>query len=227
VLFRSRVTTYELGFKVDFFDRLLRVNGAVFNNQIKDLQSGFVSLFSGGAVQFITAGKARTRGFELDGTLMPLPDLDPGLAVTFNGAYVDAKYQNFDPCPGFQPDMGGLYSGNLDCSGNQIVRSPKYSGSVGLVQAIDLRDGTMELAVDNYMNSGFYYDAYNTVKEDNYSVLNARASYLHLPWNTRITAYTKNLLGEKYHFQQFQSDFGLTKTLAAPREYGIRVNYDF
>ena len=222
----EKVTSYELGFKTDLFDRLVRLNGAVFRNDISNLQSGFVSVLSGGAVQFITAGSATTQGVEVDGTAMPLPNLDPGLALSFNAAYVKAEYDNFNPCPGFREGTG-LYASSLDCSGNDVVRSPKFSGSVGFVQAIELSQGTLEIAADEYFNSGFYYDAYNTVKEDSYSTLGGRVSYLHDPWQLRVTLFVKNALDEKYHIQQFQSDFGLTKTLAPPREYGVRLNWNF
>ncbi|MGQ0700357.1 MAG: TonB-dependent receptor [Panacagrimonas sp.] len=222
----EKVTSYELGAKVDFFNGLLRVNGAIFYNEITDLQSGFVSVLSGGAVQFINAGSATTQGVEFDGTLIPFPEADPGLAISFNAAYVDAKYDDFDPCPGFR-EGSGIYAANLNCSGNEIVRSPKTSGSIGLVQAVQLQSGTVEFAVDNYYNSGFYYDAFNTVEEDAYSTLSSRVSYLYDRWKLRLTVFGKNLLEEAYHIQQFQSDFGLTKTLAAPREYGLRVNWDF
>ena len=82
----EKVTTLEAGAKVDFFNGLLRVNAAVFNNKIDDLQTGFVSLATSGAVLFITAPGARTRGAEIDGTLIPLPKLNPGLALTGNAA---------------------------------------------------------------------------------------------------------------------------------------------
>ena len=222
----EKVASIELGMKADFFNRLLRLNGAIFNNKITNLQSGFVSVLSGGAVQFINAGEATTRGVEVDGTALPMPDMNPGLALTFNAAYVDAKYDDFNPCPGFN-ETTGLYASNLDCSGNEIVRAPKVSGSIGFVQAIELSQGSLEFALDNYYNSGFYYDAYNTVKEAAYSTLGGRVSYLHDPWGLRVTAFAKNGLDERYHIQQFQSDFGLTKTLAAPREYGLRLNWQF
>ena len=222
----EKVTTYEVGAKVDFFGGALRVNGALFNNEIDNLQTGFVSLLSGGAVRFLTAGAARTRGAEIDVIAMPMPNLNPGLAITGNAAYVDAKYTNFKDGSGFGPNTG-LYVTGQDFSGNEIVRAPKYSGGLAVVQAIELDRGTLEFAVDGYYNSGFYYDAFNTVEEKAYTLMNARISYLHAPWNLRITLFGKNVLDERYHFQQFQTDFGVTKTLAAPREMGVRLNWDF
>jgi iron complex outermembrane receptor protein len=222
----EEVTTYELGAKLEFMDGLLRVNGALFDNQIRNLQSGFVSLLSGGAVSFETAPAARTRGAEFDGTLVPLPDLDQGLAITANGAFVDAIYTSFAHGQGFGSGTG-IYNSDLDFDGHKIVRSPRVSGGVGLVQSLDVWQGTAELAVDEYYNSGFYYDPYNTAREGAYFVLNSHASYLYSPWNTRLTVFGKNLLDRRYHLQQFQTDFGITKTLAPPCEFGLRISWNF
>jgi iron complex outermembrane receptor protein len=158
--------------------------------------------------------------------LVPLPERDPGLALTANAAYVDAKYSEFPNCPGFQRGSG-FYSGTLQCTGNDIVRTPRISGGIGLVQSVDVGNGTLEMSVDGYFNSGFYYDAYNTVRENAYEIMNGHVSYLYTPWNTRVTFYGKNLLDARYHDQQFQTDFGITKTLAPPLEFGIRLNWNF
>lgn len=222
----EEVTTYELGVKVDFLDGLLRVNAAVFDNEIENLQSGFVSLLSGGSVRFLTAKKARTQGAEADITWLPMPDSNPGLALAGNAAYVDAKFKDFQNCAGFE-EGSGLYNGALDCSGNRMVRTPEWSGGVGAVQSLDVGSGTLEIAVDEYFNSGFYYNANNTVKEKAYRLLNARVSYLYTPWNIRLTAFGSNLTNRRYHIQQFETDFGTINTLASTREYGLRLNWDW
>lgn len=222
----EQVRAVELGAKLGFLDGLLQINGAAFNNDIRDLQSGFVSLLSGGAVQFLTVPAARTRGAELDGSWIPFADWNPGLVLTGNTAYVDATYTDFPAGPGFEKTTG-IYSNRLNFTGNRIVRVPKWSGSVGFVQSLGVPGGALEFGADQYHNSGFYYDSYNTTKEKPYSIVNARISYLHERSNARVTLYGKNVLDERYHVQQLQTDFGLVSTLAAPREYGIRVNWDF
>ncbi|MGQ0622886.1 MAG: TonB-dependent receptor [Panacagrimonas sp.] len=222
----EKVTSFELGAKLDFLGGGLRVNGALFNNEIDNLQSAFVSLASGGAIRFLTAGAARTRGAELDVIWLPMAQTNPGLAITGNLAYVDATYTDFTDGSGFLPGSG-LIATHLDFSGNEIVRAPKLSGGLGIVQAIELERSSVELAVDGYSNSGFYYDAFNTVEEKAYTLVNARISYLHAPWNLRTTLFGKNLLDERYHVQQFQTDFGINKTLAAPVEYGLRLTWEF
>lgn len=222
----EKVTSIEIGAKVDFFDGLLRLNGAIFKNDIKDLQTGFVSLLTGGSVKFLTVPGARTRGAEFDGTLIPMPDMNPGLALTANAAYVDAKYTDFPNGEGYDP-LTGIYTPNLNFDGNRIVRAPKFSGGIGAVQVIDLDNGSIELAVDNYFNSGFFFDSYNTVKQPAYSILNARASYLYEPWKVRVTLFSQNILDESYRVAVLQTDFGKLTTRGPPLEYGLRLRWDF
>ncbi|MDB5969679.1 MAG: TonB-dependent receptor [Hydrocarboniphaga sp.] len=223
------VTSYELGFKADFFARLLRLNAAIFDNSIKNKQTSNVALISGGAVRLDNAQKASIRGAEFDLTLTPLPDLDPGLAVTANGAYLHTVYDKFTSADDFNPTTG-IYSSNLDNTGHEIERTPKFSGGVGVTQTMEAgRTGELELGADVYYNSGFFYTATNddNDKEDAYKLVNARVSYLYTPWDLRITAFGKNLFDERYHTGLFQTDFGILSNLAYPVTYGLRVDWIF
>ena len=220
------VTSYEIGSKTDFFDGDFRLNTAIFYNEIEDLQDGFVSLLSGGAVSFNTAKAARTQGFEFDFQWVPMAEWNPGLVITGNFAYVNAIYTDFKNGEGFRED-NGIYQSNLDLSGFRLRNTPERSGSIGFVQAIDFEDSTVELGADIYHSSRFFYNANNTVSEDPYNLVSARVSYEYLPWQTRLTVFGSNLLDERYHVQQFETDFGVLKTLAPPRSIGARVNWEF
>jgi iron complex outermembrane receptor protein len=222
----EKISTYEAGVKSEFLDGRLRLNGAVFYNKIRDLQTSFISLLSGGALRFETAPAARTLGGEVDGTFVPLPEWDPGLALTGNAAYVKANYTDFPDGSGFAPGTG-LFQSNQDFTGNRMVYAPTVSGSIGLVQTIETANGSWELSADNYYNSGFFADSANIIKQSGYTVQNARISYLYNPWNMRLTLFGTNLADHHYFRQQFPSDFGVLTALSAPREYGIRLHWDF
>ncbi|MDB5971504.1 MAG: hypothetical protein JWQ90_3954 [Hydrocarboniphaga sp.] len=226
----QEVTSYELGIKSEFPKYGLRLNAAAFYNDIRDPQVLYVSVLTGGAVVLENAQKARTKGFELEGSLLPLMDLDPGLVLTGNLTYVDARYTEFTNGSGYNPNLLYLSASNLDFAGNRIPRTAKWTGSFGFVQTIEAgNSGEIELAADATYNSGFYWNAQNTpfVKEDAYTLIDARLSYLYRPWNVRVTAFGSNLTDERYHEAQFQTDFGDTVTLAYPRQYGLRVGLTF
>ncbi|HKY91114.1 MAG TPA: hypothetical protein VJM11_08740, partial [Nevskiaceae bacterium] len=62
--------------------------------------------------------------------------------------------------------------------------------------------------------------------QDGYDVFGARVSYLYEGWGLRLTAFCKNLGDEKYTAGTLQTDFGSLTTLAPPRTYGLRLNWD-
>ena len=229
----EKVTAYEIGYKGDLLDGALRFNAAVFQNQIKNLQVQTISLTSGGAVKFETAGGARIRGAEFDATWLVLPETLPGLVVTAGGAYLDGKYTSYREGSGYDETTGLYFDGtifpNRDFTGNKIVRTPKFSGNLGLGYTFNLGEGSLELAADVYHNSGFYYSAQNTsvAQEDAYDVVNARISYLYDPWNVRVTAFGKNINNAKYHYVMSELDFGTSALLAPDAVYGVRLNWDF
>ena len=89
--------------------------------------------------------------------------------------------------------------------------------------------GALELAGDYYYNSGYYYLAQNTPNtfEDAYELVNARISYLYRPWSARLTLFGANLGDEQYKLAQFHTDFGRHDSLAPPRTWGLRINWEF
>ena len=223
----EEVTQYELGVKSEWMDGNFRINGAIFETTIDNLQSGFVSLLAGGAVTLENAGQAQIRGAEFDMTLVPFPEWNPGLVVTANGGYLDAIYTDYRDGAGYDEDTG-LFSNNLDFTGNNIVRAPELTAGVNVIQtfAIGL-DNELEVSVDAYYNSGFAYTPQNTIEEPSYMIVNGRLSYYYIPWRIRLTAFGQNLDNERYHYARFQTDFGVNQTLAAPRQYGLRLQWDY
>ncbi len=224
----EEVTSYEVGFKSDLFERSLRFNVAAFESEIQDLQTGFVSLTTGGAINFENAGEARIRGIEFDATAIPFSRWNPGLLLTVGGSWLDATYTDYVGGSGYNENTGLSYS-NGNFTGNRVVRTPKFSGSATLSQVIDVSSGAFEIGVDYYYNSGFYYLAQNSANsfEDSYRIVNGRISYLHAPWNLRVTVFGENLIDERYRLAQFHTDFGRADTLAPPVTAGVRLNWEF
>lgn len=231
----ENVTSYELGLKLDLLGGALRFNSAIFQNKTKDVQVQVISLTSGGAVQFENAGGARSRGAEFDMTWVPFTERLPGFVLTANGSYLDSTYTSFQNGSGFD-EMTGLFFGKTslvspgrDFTGNRVVRTPKFSGSIGPSYSFEAGDGDVEVAADYYLNTGFFFSAQNTqvAKQDSYGILNARIAYLYRPWRTRLTLFGQNVTDSKYYLYQFENDFGTSGMLAAPAVYGVRLNWDF
>lgn len=81
------LTNYEIGFKTTLANGLLRLNGAVYQQDWKNFQFAYLGPNS---FTIITNGpNARIRGFDLDAAI----SLDR-LSINLSGAYTDAKIRN-------------------------------------------------------------------------------------------------------------------------------------
>ena len=224
------VTTKEIGLKSQFFDQGLTMNFAIFENEIEDLQVQFISLLSGGAVSLENAGGARIRGIDFDSQWVPMPDMNPGLVLALTGSYLDSEYTSYVNGSGYNEGDGFYNNRQGDFTGNRVTRTPKFSGSFGLNQVVEVSDlGELEFSTSVYYNQGFYYLAQNSPVswEDEYYVVDAALGFLHYDTNIRVTAFGKNLSDDRYTYSQFHTDAGRSDYLAPPRTYGLRVNWEY
>lgn len=234
----EKLTNYELGIKGTLGDGTFRYSGGLFQNDIDDLQVLFISVQSGGAVTIENAGKAKIRGVDFDLLWQPLPEALPGLVLTGSGAVLDGEYVEYKNGSGFDEATGAFFGqGSLaaaalpgrDFSGNDTVRTPKYSYNVGATYSFDIAAGVVELGASYYYNDGYFFSAQNkdSVSQPSYSLINARASYLHNSSGVRLSLFGKNLGDELYWYNQFETDFNTIGTLAPGRAWGLRLDWQF
>jgi outer membrane receptor protein involved in Fe transport len=128
----------EIGVKSTLLDGQARLNATAYWYRFDDLQ---VDFFNAPVFAFTTlnAGKARTRGFEVEGELAP--SFLAGLTLRSSAAFNDAKYLDFvAPCWGGQTPAQGcnlIVPGTVgtpgqDISGRPTTVAPKWSTSYGI-----------------------------------------------------------------------------------------------
>jgi iron complex outermembrane receptor protein len=217
----EEVENYEIGLKSDWLDRRLRINGAIFQTKIQDLQVQYLSLLSGGVTTFENAGQATVRGAELSTVIVPFADVLIELAST----YLEGTYDSYINGSGY--DENGVYSSDNDFSGNTIVRNPKLTTSLSFNWNPEVPGGYVGLGADVYANSGYYFDAQNSNEQESYTQFNVRMSYLYEDWNLKITVYGDNITSQKRYLFKFPNDFGVVGKLAPPAVYGLRLSYDY
>ncbi len=127
------LSNYEFGFKTSWFDRKLRLNGAVFYEKWNQLQFGLSPVGSAGVTNIYNAGDARVYGAEMDFNLRL-----GGLTFSGSGTYIDAAlttdFCSFDA------------SGNPDCTlgvvaaprGTSLPVQPKFKGNMTARYDFDL-----------------------------------------------------------------------------------------
>jgi iron complex outermembrane receptor protein len=224
----EETTAYEIGFKTTLFDQSVSFSTAAFFYDIRNLHVQYVSLLNGGVVTYETANAAEVKGIDFDMTAVLFPSVVDDLVLTLSGAWIDARFTDFENGSGFS-QQSGLFSVNNDFTDNRISRSPEYTANATLSKTWAIPGGPLEIAADYYYNSGFYFTAQNvsSAEQTAYSLVGARVSYLYDRWNLRITAFGSNVLDEKYQIGVLQADFGTNVSYGAPVTYGLRLSWEY
>ena len=175
----EKVSTYELGLKTQFFDRILTANLAAYYTTVGNFQSNVVDSGPGALRGYLAnIEKVRVRGAELDLTVRPIAHVS-GYA---NLAWTDGQYISFKngPCPLARV---GTSTAQCDLSGRELPGVSRWALSVGAeyrapVQFASLK-GDAYLGVDANYRSSYYADATtsNYSRILGYEVVNFRLGY--------------------------------------------------
>jgi iron complex outermembrane receptor protein len=225
------VDAYEIGVKSELFDRRVRLNGALFWNDIKDPQvftlitTGIVS-----GVGLTNAQKARVKGGEIGFEAVAAG----GLTLRGAATYLDAKYVNFIDAPFYSQSATTITGPVLgDASGNRLPSVPKWRFDIGANYTVDTSIGALAGDVSASYTGRFAWNADNRVFEKAVTLVNASLNFTptSLNWMT-IGLWGKNLGGIEYYSisQEFVgplSTGGDTASPASPRTFGgsISVKY--
>ncbi len=181
---------YELGFKSEFMDGRVRLNGAIYMMKYKDMQQDLdvpaPGTSTGRENRTINASKADLKGAELD----IQAKLSSNFTVSGNVGYLDAKYKNF---------IGDIYSTGtaIDASFLKIRRAPKWTWDLGMTYEQEVGPGTVWLSSELH-----YVGAHEITFLNNPNLRNKGQYLLDASINykidkTMISVFGKNLANEK------------------------------
>lgn len=229
----------ELGFKSDWWDKRLRVNGAVYAYTYEDLQVGLIDVEAGTPSSRTTnAGEAERWGLELEMLVAPSDSLVLGLSY----AHIDGDYEEYpDVCGTNQPQVcfeGADFAKRAVSPDNMLNFFADY-----LVARTDMGDVTAYLNV-NYQDEFYATSAWPAVVNgdpvlysndpmDSRTIVDARLSLDNIQvgdGNLRFTLWGKNLTDEDYSIYtiNFGSSLGLiTENYGDPRTWGVEVAYEY
>jgi len=213
----ENATTYEAGIKSAWFDNRVRANASVFTTKYNDMQ---VQEVQGASIVLGNAAKATIDGAELEIEALILPELRVDLGV---GA-LNPRYDAYDHCP-FPQSLGG---GTTDCSGNQIIAAPDWTGNVGLEYTHPIGDEAAFISrVEYNFQSPVYFDATNSKRfeSDARGLVNMRAGVDFGKYS--VLMWVENLGNDTYvTYADDRSAVGVLKTTAygAPRTFGATLS---
>src|SRR5690606_33130829 len=215
---------YEAGFKTQFLDNQLRVNGAVFYSDYKDIQ---LSSLVGGlpGTQNALSGKAKGAEREVTGQF-------GNLGFNLGLGHLAAKFANSDcisdtNAPG--TDVGCPTNLRFVPEGRRLPFSPKLTANAGIQYTIPV--GTVDITprlqwshISDQWATPF--PSFSTLVPSR-DLLDARVTADFGRY--QVEAFVNNLTDEVYIATQIQNSSSADGGIiyGAPRTYGIRLRVEF
>jgi len=172
---------HEVGFKTEFLDRRLTVNGAIYEVDWSNIQQN-LSLGSCGYSTTVNSGKARTEGFEIEVAAVPTP----GLQLNASLSMVDAKLTANAAQVGAQ-------------SGDPLLAVAKWHAATAITYSRPIRPQFEGYAHADYQYTGPMQDGYDFSTpalsfenhQPGYNTINLRTGVLHNDWE--VALFVQNL----------------------------------
>ena len=221
---------YEIGFKGQFLNDSFALTGAVYYYEIDDLQ--YSQQIVGGSIQR-NAAEAEVKGFELSGQVV----MTGGFSLSGGLAYTDAEFVDFPNGLATIPNPAGV--GNIpdedvpgqgkDLTGNTVPRTSDWTLNLALGHewVLDNNAGAVNSTLTYYYNDGHPWEADNRVREDSYSLVNAKIGYTNPTGRYTVEIWGKNLTEEEYSSYATSSLLQDATTPSVPRTYGVSLTVSF
>ena len=210
------ITTYEIGFKTDLFDRRMRLNGAAFYNDYNDIIFTLSACPSSPCLRPTNVGKAKVKGFELETTIYPVDNLSLDGSVS----YINVNY-----------DEASVAAAGLNGS-ETFPYTPDWTYSFGIQYDYDIGPGTIAARFDGSYRSKIFTETTNSPwsEIDSRFLGNARLTYTTADSDWRVSLEVQNLF-DKYYFLSVSD---VTTSLGAvtgvpglPRTWALSVKRNF
>ena len=228
------LTTYEAGFKSDFLDRRVRINGAAFLNKYEDIILGKLvcpeSSLPSPCLRPENIGSADVKGLELEVSLFPVD----GLSIDGSVAYLDFEYTsatvpgNTLACP-----ADACLEGTIIPADGITPYTPELTYSFGIQYDYEMEVGTISGRFDGTFQDDVFTTAENTSwsRIDDRFLGNARLSYTTRDDAWRVSLEVQNIF-DKYYFLS-KSDVTsnslgvVTGVPALPRTWSLAIERKF
>ncbi len=221
--------TFEIGLKSDFLDGRMRVNLAVFQNEIEDMQRELnlpdneVIVLQG----TINAGDVTIQGVELDFVAL----VTETFSVNASYGWQDGEYDSLNPLVG--QIEGILRAANAIgpddvVIGAELPRLAPTNYSVGMSWDIPLGNGLVNVAANHSFRERHPYDDANNQFFDDQRRTNASINWLSSDDTWSVSVYGKNLEDEA-NWGNLTSIAGLWTAgpMKKGRLMGLEVNYRY
>ncbi len=213
------VENYEVGFKSEWPNQRLRLNGAFFYMDYKDKQEEIGLPSTGATGQRITvfnAASATMKGVELEAQWLPTE----GLTVSGNLGYLDTGYDEFSFFDGFV---------DQDLSDSEFRRAPNWTGSLDATYEWEVGPGQA------WVRGAYHFiDSHFTEQSNRPELANDASHIVDLSVNyamnngVTLSVYGRNLTNEDTYAHGLNvSGLWAYAIPRPPRTWGVEVAYNF
>lgn len=215
------LTAYEVGLKTQLFDRRLRLDGAAFYYDYKNIQ---VSQVVNNFATVSNAAKAETYGLDLN--LQAL--VTANLQISGGASILHAEYTDYPGAQLATPSPAGAATiTSFNADGKRLPFSQKFSTNLALDYDVPIEQRVHFNATGAYQGD-YYLEPDNYVHQPAYFTLNTSLRWT-LPGNrANITIFGKNLFNERVITAANSTANSVTVVYDdAPRSFGLALRYDY
>jgi len=244
---RENIDSFEIGTKGTYLDHRLTLNADAFETIYRNYQIQSYSYAPGvfsPPLMLASVGRAETHGLELQADWLATPTT----LLTFNSAYVDARFGDYKsaPCYGTEPTIpitelnaqppagvcgqltiGGMPQGSpyQNVSGDTMPNAPKFKGIVSVEQRLPLATRPYELLLNaNYIyrsSAQMLPDQNPYAVQAGFGLLNLSAAFQRTDGKYSVTIFVKNVTNHVYYADV--EDFWSGLWTGSPSHTGVAV----
>jgi len=210
----EELIAYEIGFRGQLADGKVRVDGAAFYYDYRDIQT-FIQVSVGGltVLRLDNVDSAEVLGFDFDVAWRAAS----GLTLQAGLGYVDSELGAFDSATGPVP------------AGRKLPNAPEltFNGLVEYEWALG-SEHLLRLVVDASYTDSVFKEAVNFgyLAAEDYWLSNARLVYAPSNLHWELAAWVRNLADEEFVVDAFDNGVGNGILLyGEPRTYGVTFTY--
>jgi iron complex outermembrane recepter protein len=218
------VDAYEAGWKTEWLNHSLRVNGSTFSYKYSNLQLDTVDAASG-TERLLNAASAKIYGLDLEAEAV----VTSNLRVTAGLEALHARYTNFPSAPAYIPNQpprgtppyGGdtLTSANAD--GLQLLSAPNLSANIAVDYMYSTSGGLFDFNVRPSFTSRYPETFDDRLYQPAVPLLSSSLTWSSADNRWSIRLWGANLLGRQYFTFAGEISSGDVYSPAPPRTFGV------
>ena len=218
---QEEIIAFQAGVKGRLFDGRAEVELSGFHYDYKNLQTSIVNSLGSPIIQNAANATIDGADFKVRAALTDHLALQAGGSVLADAKYVKFIGESFVE----DPVHGGYDPVTADMSGNRLPRAPRFSGNIGPLYTIPIRESKLTLSGNLYYTTSYYLDPAQITQVGSYTLMNASVIYK-LPDGLSFSLWGRNLGDTRFP----QSALLLTSKLLTwnePRMYGFTVRFEY